>query len=97
MVFFRSRANPYVICQCENGDIKVENPDVTCEYLENGRIIYCSQAKLVFSTKKDIFNFIGVSPIRSEAIRNMNEQINKKVSAKDRTNFLDNNYFLLIN
>jgi len=93
MSFFRSYVNSYVISQHEDGGLEVENPDVTCEYLENGRVIYCSQANLVFPTNEIL---IGVGSLRAEAIRNMNVILNKKISAKDRTNFLENNCFFLI-
>lgn len=89
--------NPYKLLQHETGELGVENPTVTVDYLENGRCVYYGQAKFAFPSKEKGYSFTGISSNRAEAIKMLNNLLNKKISAEDRTNFLNNNYFSLVN
>ena len=89
----RSYISPYTLFQDESGSLRIENPDTQIEYLENGQQLYISRANFAHPTKENWFPFIGVGSTKSEAVASMNLLLNKKISAEDHANFLNNNYY----
>jgi hypothetical protein len=95
MRFYRSADNPHILFQRNSDELEIENPSISEEYLENNRSIFCSRAEFLFSGEK--VTLLGVSLLRAESIQILNSALNKKISAKGRTNFLRNNCFSLGN
>jgi hypothetical protein len=92
MQVYTSKTNHYKII-IDDEVILVENPDIIEEVLENDVVIYISQVRLAWPTKDDVTVFQGIHLTRSASKDSLNESLNKKIGALERTNFLENNCF----
>jgi len=97
MQAYQSSAYHYRIIVLDNGNLFLENPEIIEEELENGNILYFSGVKMAWPTRQDITTFQEVGLTRASAKTALNIALNKKISAPERTNFLENNDFVTTN